>query len=49
MTVALRSNNNAERATREGAFLKEIVPVEVPSTQKNRPLIFNQDEHFRAG
>jgi acetyl-CoA C-acetyltransferase len=46
--VALRSNNNAERATREGAFKAEIVPVEVP--RRNKPaLVFDRDEHFRAG
>ena len=46
--VALRSHNNAERATREGAFREEIVPVEVPRRKKD-PLIFDQDEHFRPG
>lgn len=46
--VALRSNNNAERATREGAFKTEIVPVAVPR-RKKPPLIFDQDEHFRSG
>ena len=46
--VALRSNNNAERATQEGAFKEEIVPVEVPRRKKTA-LVFDQDEHFRAG
>ncbi|PID40709.1 MAG: acetyl-CoA C-acyltransferase [Proteobacteria bacterium] len=46
--VALRSNHNAERATREGAFKTEIVPVSVPR-RKKPPLIFDQDEHFRSG
>lgn len=46
--VALRSNNNAERATREGAFEKEIVPVPVPR-RKKPDLVFDRDEHFRSG
>lgn len=46
--VALRSHNNAERATREGAFKDEIVPVEVPQ-RKKPPIIFDKDEHFRPG
>ena len=46
--VALRSHNNAERATLEGDFKAEIVPVEVP--QRKRPsIIFDKDEHFRPG
>ncbi|QTA82222.1 Acetyl-CoA acetyltransferase [Desulfonema limicola] len=46
--VALRSHNNAERATIEGDFQEEIVPVEVPQ-RKKAPLIFDKDEHFRPG
>jgi acetyl-CoA C-acetyltransferase len=46
--VALRSNNNAERATKEGAFAAEIVPLEI-ARRKQPPLIFNKDEHFRPG
>jgi len=46
--VALRSHNNAERATLEGDFKDEIVPVEVPQ-RKKPPLIFDKDEHFRPG
>jgi acetyl-CoA C-acetyltransferase len=46
--VALRSHNNAERATRDGTFNEEIVPVEIPR-RKQDPLTFNQDEHFRPG
>lgn len=46
--VALRSHNNAERATREGLFQEEIVPLEV-ARKKQAPLIFHQDEHFRKG
>ncbi|AOY56861.1 MULTISPECIES: thiolase family protein [Desulfococcus] len=46
--VALRSHNNAERATRDGAFREEIVPVEVPQ-RKKASLLFDKDEHFRPG
>ena len=46
--VALRSQNNAERATRDGSFAEEIVPVEVPR-KKKEPLVFDKDEHFRPG
>jgi acetyl-CoA C-acetyltransferase len=46
--VALRSHNNAERATAEGDFAEEIVPVEVPRRKKD-PIAFETDEHFRPG
>ena len=46
--VALRSQNNAERANDDGSFAKEIVPVEIPRRKKD-PLIFARDEHFRPG
>ena len=46
--VALRSQNNAERATDDGSFADEIVPVPVPR-RKQEPLIFDKDEHFRPG
>mgnify|MGYP000871455108 FL=1 len=46
--VALRSHNAAERATLDGSFAEEIVPVEVPQ-RKKPPLIFDKDEHFRPG
>lgn len=46
--VALRSQNSAERATNDGSFAKEIVPVAVPR-RKNEPLLFDKDEHFRPG
>lgn len=46
--VALRSHNGAERATQDGSFAEEIVPVEVPQ-RKKPPLIFDKDEHFRPG
>jgi acetyl-CoA C-acetyltransferase len=47
--VALRSHNNAERATREGDFREEIVPVEVPQKKGKPPIVFDKDEHFRPG
>jgi len=46
--VALRSHNEAERATNDGTFQNEIVPIEVPR-KKQQPLIFAKDEHFRPG
>jgi len=46
--LALRSQNNAERATNDGSFKDEIVPVEIPVRKKD-PIIFNKDEHFRPG
>ena len=46
--VALRSQNNAERATNDGSFAAEIVPVPVPR-RKQDPLLFDKDEHFRPG
>ena len=47
--VALRSHNNAERATLEGDFKEEIVPIEVPQKKKKPPILFDKDEHFRPG
>jgi acetyl-CoA C-acetyltransferase len=46
--VALRSHNNAERATNDGSFEEEIVPMEIPQ-RKGDPIIFDKDEHFRPG
>jgi acetyl-CoA C-acetyltransferase len=46
--VALRSNNNTERATQEGAFKEEIVPVMVPQRKKDS-IAFDTDEHFKPG
>jgi acetyl-CoA C-acetyltransferase len=46
--VAVRSQNNAERANDDGSFKNEIVPVEVPRRKKDA-LIFDRDEHFRPG
>ncbi len=46
--VALRSQNSAERATGDGSFAEEIVPVPVPQA-KQAPLVFDKDEHFKPG
>jgi acetyl-CoA C-acetyltransferase len=46
--VALRSHNNAERATHEGDFAEEIVALQIPQ-RKGDPIIFKHDEHFRPG
>ena len=46
--VALKSQNNAERANDDGSFAEEIVPVEIPRRKKD-PLVFDRDEHFRPG
>jgi acetyl-CoA C-acetyltransferase len=46
--VALRSHNNAERATQNGDFADEIVAVPVPQ-RKKAPILFDKDEHFRPG
>jgi acetyl-CoA C-acetyltransferase len=46
--VAVRSQNNAERANDDGSFKNEIVPVEVPRRKKDA-LIFDRDDHFRPG
>ena len=46
--VALRSHNNVERATKDGSFNDEIVPMEIPQ-RKGDPIIFDRDEHFRPG
>jgi acetyl-CoA C-acetyltransferase len=47
--VALRSHHNVERATDEGDFADEIVPVEIPQKRGKPPLVFARDEHFRPG
>jgi acetyl-CoA C-acetyltransferase len=46
--VALRSHNNAERATNEGDFADEIIPMEIVQ-RKKPPIVFDRDEHFRPG
>jgi acetyl-CoA C-acetyltransferase len=47
--VALRSHNNTERATLQGDFKEEIVPIEIPQKKGKPPLVFDKDEHFRPG
>ena len=47
--IALRSHNGVERATLEGDFKEEIVPIEVPQKKGKPPLIFDKDEHYRPG
>jgi acetyl-CoA C-acetyltransferase len=44
----LRSHNEVERATLDGSFADEIVPVEAPQ-KKKAPLVFSKDEHFGPG
>lgn len=46
--LALRSHNNVERATKDGSFREEIVPIMVPQ-RKGDPKVFDTDEHFRPG
>ena len=45
--IALRSHNNVERATKDGDFKDEIVPIEIPQKKGKPPIIFDKDEHFR--
>ena len=49
--MALRSHNNAERATIQGVFKDEIIPVSVPVKGKGSKgeRVFDTDEHFRPG
>ena len=46
--IALRSHNNVERATKDGSFAEEIVPITIPQ-KKGDPKVFDKDEHFRPG
>jgi acetyl-CoA C-acetyltransferase len=46
--LALRSQQNAEAAIKEGRFKDEIVPVAIPQ-RKGNPVIFDTDEHPRFG
>ncbi len=46
--VALRSHNEAERATHDGSFKDEIIPIQVPR-KRTTPLVFDKDEHFKPG
>jgi acetyl-CoA C-acetyltransferase len=45
---AVESQRRAERATRDGAFRDEIVPIEIPQ-KKGSPIRFEIDEYPRAG
>jgi acetyl-CoA C-acetyltransferase len=45
--LAVESHNRAERATRNGWFKDQIVPVKIKS--KKGEVSFDTDEHFRAG
>lgn len=45
---ALRSQQRAEKAVKEGRFKEEIVPVPIPQ-RKGDPIIFDTDEHPRFG
>ncbi len=47
--VALRSHNNAERATKDGDFKEEIVPIEIPQKKGKPPVFYDKDEHFIPG
>jgi acetyl-CoA C-acetyltransferase len=46
--VALRSQNNAERANSDGSFEAEIVPMQL-AQKKGALTVFAHDEHFRPG
>ncbi|MGY5875896.1 MAG: thiolase family protein [Candidatus Thorarchaeota archaeon] len=46
-TVALRSQNNVERATNDGDFKDEIVPIEIKGRKET--MTVDRDEHFRPG
>jgi acetyl-CoA C-acetyltransferase len=46
--IALRSHQNAAAAVKTGKFTDEIIPIAVPQRKKD-PLIFDTDEHIRAG
>jgi acetyl-CoA C-acetyltransferase len=43
--IALKSHNNAERATKDGDFKEEIVPIEIKG--RKATTIVETDEHFR--
>lgn len=47
--VALRSQNNAEKATNEGRFKDEIVGIEIKDRKGKVVGVFDKDEHFRPG
>ena len=45
--LALKSHHRAEKATKDGLFQEEIVPMKIQ--KKKETLVFDKDEHFRAG
>jgi len=45
--LALRSQDNAQKAIKSGRFKEEIIPVPIPQ-KKGEPLLFDTDEHPRA-
>jgi acetyl-CoA C-acetyltransferase len=45
--LAFRSQENADRAIKEGRFKEEIVPVPIPQ-RKGDPVLFDTDEHPRV-
>jgi acetyl-CoA C-acetyltransferase len=47
--IATRSHNNVERATKDGDFVEEIVPVELKQKKGKPSKFFDKDEHFRPG
>lgn len=46
--LAVRSQNNAEKAVTSGRFKEEIVPIEVPQ-RRGEPKVVDTDEHPRFG
>ena len=46
--LAVRSQNNAEKAVISGRFKEEIVPIEVPQ-RRGEPKVIDTDEHPRFG
>ena len=44
--VALRSHNGAEKATLEGHFKEESVPLRIPQKKGKPPLVFDKDEIY---
>jgi acetyl-CoA C-acetyltransferase len=46
--VALRSHNLAEKATKEGSFKDEMIPVIIKDKKKG-DIVIDKDEHFRPG
>jgi acetyl-CoA C-acetyltransferase len=44
--LAVESHRRAARATAEGRFASQIVPIELPGRKGN--IVFSQDEHIRA-